>query len=69
MKRAEQFVRIARSFEAADALDESHSESLSPDESLSEVQVCREQFCKMKYGEESARRKRLRRVLRVSQQK
>ena len=69
MKEAQQFIRIARSFEAAEALDESCDEPLSPDESLSELQMCREQYYLMKYGEPGARRKRLRRVLRVIKQK
>ncbi len=66
MKAAQQFIRIIHSFEEAEALEEGFCQSLSPAECISEKQVCRDLFFKMKYGDKSAHRKRLRRVIRIS---
>ena len=55
------------SYEELERIKRNLEKSLTPEERLSEIQICREQYFKMKGIDES--RKRLRRVFKIIKQK
>lgn len=67
MKKKIFWENLARSFKEAEEFDTKYYSSLSPEERLSDVQFCREQYFIMKGLNES--RKRLRRTVKVIQRK
>lgn len=63
------FIHKASSFKEAEEYEDKYYACLSPEERLSDIQICREQYFLMKGISLSESRKRLRRVLRIIKQK
>ncbi|OGW00929.1 MAG: hypothetical protein A3I04_06250 [Nitrospinae bacterium RIFCSPLOWO2_02_FULL_39_110] len=68
MKR-DLWIKKARSFKEAERLDDEYYIRESPEERLSDIQFCREQYFIIKGIDIDESRKRLRRVFRVIKQK
>lgn len=75
MKKKIFWENIAHSFKEAEEFDTKYYSSLSPEERLSDIQFCREQYFKItrlasaKRGRLDESRKRLRRTVKVIQRK
>lgn len=68
-KAAQRFVNKAKSFKEAAAFDENYYAYRTPEECISDVQVCREQYFKMCNINVHEIRKRFRRTVRVIKRK
>ncbi len=66
MKRKIFWENVAHSFKEAKKFDDKYYSSMSPEERLSDIQFCREQYFQIKKLD--AGRKRLRRIIKVIQQ-
>lgn len=65
-KKRKWFVNVAHSFKEAEEWDDKYNASLTPEERLSDIQICRDNYLKIKGI--NARRKRFSRVFRVIKQ-
>lgn len=63
------WIKKARSFEEAERFDDEYYNRESPEERLSDIQFCREQYFIIRGINIDESRKRLRRVFRVIKQK
>lgn len=68
-KPVQRFVNKAKSFKKAAAFDENYYMNRTPEECISDVQVCREHYFKMHNINVDEIRKRFRRTVRVIKRK
>lgn len=63
------WIRKAHSFEEEEKFDDEYYRQRSPEERLSDIQFCREMYFRLRRTDINESRKRLRRAIRVIQQK